>query len=115
MITRHAIGSIQVLMVACFIMACSQDSVPAGASDSRPRADTVPVQPSVSPGSTGAAAMPSPPPPTTPRPMQPSAEQILKGGCATSTVSSALLPSNLLFVLDRSGSMLCNPPPTTDS
>jgi hypothetical protein len=47
--------------------------------------------------------------------MQRSAEQILRDGCATSTVSSALVPSNLLFVLDRSGSMRCNPPPVTDS
>ncbi|HEX7477659.1 MAG TPA: VWA domain-containing protein [Polyangiales bacterium] len=40
-------------------------------------------------------------------------DAILKSSCAKSTVKSALLPSNLLFVLDRSGSMACNPPPTT--
>jgi hypothetical protein len=43
------------------------------------------------------------------------AASILKGSCAVATVQSELLPSNLLFVLDRSGSMNCNPPPTTDS
>ncbi|MEY4576666.1 MAG: hypothetical protein RL701_1369 [Pseudomonadota bacterium] len=43
------------------------------------------------------------------------AERILASGCATSTERSSLLPSNLLFVVDRSGSMDCNPPPTTTS
>jgi hypothetical protein len=43
------------------------------------------------------------------------ADDVLKGGCATATVQSELLPSNLLFVIDRSGSMTCNPPPTTAS
>lgn len=42
-------------------------------------------------------------------------EQILSSGCATSRELSTLLPSNLLFVVDRSGSMACNPPPTTSS
>ncbi len=45
----------------------------------------------------------------------PNVDAILAGGCAKSTVASALLPSNILFVIDRSGSMACNPPPTTDS
>jgi hypothetical protein len=40
---------------------------------------------------------------------------ILSGSCATSTVESALLPANLLFVVDRTGTMACNPPPTTSS
>jgi von Willebrand factor type A domain len=43
------------------------------------------------------------------------ADAVLKGSCASASVRSQLLPSNLLFVIDRSGSMLCNPPPTTDS
>jgi hypothetical protein len=43
------------------------------------------------------------------------ADSVLKGGCATATVQAELLPSNLLFVIDRSGSMACNPPPTTAS
>jgi hypothetical protein len=30
-------------------------------------------------------------------------------------MQSDLIPANLLFVIDRSGSMNCNPPPTTDS
>jgi len=42
-------------------------------------------------------------------------EQIFASRCATSTVKSSLLPSNLLFVMDRSGSMACNPPPITPS
>jgi hypothetical protein len=45
----------------------------------------------------------------------PNAEAILMGRCATSSQQSQLLPSNLLFVVDRSASMLCNPPPLTDS
>jgi hypothetical protein len=43
------------------------------------------------------------------------ANAILRGSCATSTVQSMLLPANLLFVVDRTGTMACNPPPTTDS
>jgi hypothetical protein len=37
------------------------------------------------------------------------------GGCAYASVKSDLLPANLLFVVDRSGSMNCNLPPITDS
>jgi Mg-chelatase subunit ChlD len=43
------------------------------------------------------------------------AQQILRGSCATSTMQSELVPANILFVVDRSGSMNCNLPPTTDS
>jgi hypothetical protein len=43
------------------------------------------------------------------------ADALLSGSCATSTVKSMLLPANLLFVVDRTGTMACNPPPTTDS
>ena len=32
--------------------------------------------------------------------------------CATTTVSATLTPANLLFLIDRTGSMNCNPPPT---
>jgi hypothetical protein len=42
-------------------------------------------------------------------------EVILASGCATETAQSSLLPANILFVVDRSGSMACNPPPTTSS
>jgi Mg-chelatase subunit ChlD len=45
----------------------------------------------------------------------PNAKGILDSSCATASVQSELLPANLLFVIDRSGSMNCNPPPTTDS
>jgi Mg-chelatase subunit ChlD len=40
---------------------------------------------------------------------------IFQDGCATETARSELVPSNLLFVIDRSSSMKCNPPPTTSS
>ncbi|HMI87178.1 MAG TPA: VWA domain-containing protein [Polyangiaceae bacterium] len=36
-------------------------------------------------------------------------------GCASSTIKADLLPANLLFVIDRSGSMNCNLPPVTSS
>jgi hypothetical protein len=45
----------------------------------------------------------------------PAIAKILGGACFKSSVQSDLLPANILFVIDRSGSMLCNPPPTTDS
>jgi hypothetical protein len=51
-----------------------------------------------------------PPPPTRLNP-----ELIIANGCAAAPEQSSLTPSNLLFVVDRSGSMLCNPPPTTSS
>lgn len=44
-----------------------------------------------------------------------SADALLLGSCATHAEPSSLLPSNLLFLVDRSGSMKCNPPPTTSS
>jgi hypothetical protein len=40
---------------------------------------------------------------------------IFQDGCATETARSELVPSNLLFVIDRSSSMKCNPPPITTS
>jgi hypothetical protein len=43
------------------------------------------------------------------------ADSILLSSCASSTELSELLPSNILFVIDRSGSMACNPPPRTSS
>jgi hypothetical protein len=50
-----------------------------------------------------------------PTPSGSQADQILQGSCATYTVKSSLRPANLLFVLDRTGTMACNPPPTTSS
>ena len=35
--------------------------------------------------------------------------------CAVSTVGASLIPANILFVIDRSGSMTCNPPPLQSS
>jgi Mg-chelatase subunit ChlD len=45
----------------------------------------------------------------------PNIAAIFKTGCASASMQSELLPSNLLFVIDRSASMACNPPPTTAS
>ncbi|HMI92461.1 MAG TPA: hypothetical protein VK509_13900, partial [Polyangiales bacterium] len=53
-------------------------------------------------------------PPTMRRPVS-DADALVNGSCATATMQSDLLPTNILFVIDRSGSMSCNPPPTTDS
>jgi len=51
-----------------------------------------------------------------PRPMRdPQLAAILGNGCASATVRSDVLPPNILFVIDRSGSMTCNPPPLTES
>jgi hypothetical protein len=36
-------------------------------------------------------------------------------GCASSTEDGVQIPANLMFVIDRSGSMNCCPPPVTDS
>ena len=38
-----------------------------------------------------------------------------KSGCMAQSYESSELPASILFVLDRSGSMACNPPPTQDS
>jgi hypothetical protein len=37
------------------------------------------------------------------------------GGCAYASIETDLLPANILFVVDRSGSMNCNLPPLTSS
>ena len=42
-------------------------------------------------------------------------DAIFQNGCATASAEAELPQLNLLFVLDRSQSMLCNPPPTTTS
>jgi hypothetical protein len=68
----------------------------------------------------GASAVAPPPastsePSTVIRNAPPSADSILRSSCATKTEQSSLLPSNLLFLVDRSGSMSCNPPPITTS
>jgi hypothetical protein len=43
------------------------------------------------------------------------AESLLQSSCKTNVEPLELLPANMLFVIDRSGSMACNPPPLTDS
>ena len=40
---------------------------------------------------------------------------IADGGCAESTLSAEQTKANVLFVIDKSGSMNCCPPPVTDS
>jgi hypothetical protein len=59
-------------------------------------------------GAAGASA------PITPAPNS-AAGNLLDASCARASVQSSLLPTFMLLVLDRSGSMACNPPPTTDS
>jgi len=44
-----------------------------------------------------------------------SPDVVLRSSCFDYEFQSPLLPSNLLFVVDRSGSMICNPPPLTSS
>jgi hypothetical protein len=46
---------------------------------------------------------------------QPNFDRLLEAGCAKMTMQSELAPSNMLFVIDRSSSMACNPPPITES
>lgn len=43
------------------------------------------------------------------------AESLLQSSCNRNVEAAELLPANMLFVIDRSGSMKCNPPPITDS
>lgn len=42
-------------------------------------------------------------------------DAILDSGCARIQTQTETLPANILFVIDRSGSMTCNPPPITSS
>jgi hypothetical protein len=57
-------------------------------------------------GNGGDPAFIIPPPPIQVKPMD---------SCASAAFESHLLPTNLLFLVDRSGSMNCNLPPLTDS
>lgn len=43
------------------------------------------------------------------------ADALLASSCNLHAEPAELLPANMLFVIDRSGSMACNPPPLTDS
>jgi len=62
--------------------------------------------------SSGGSASPAP---SRPRSGPLCADLAGSSACATSSYESSELPSNILFVLDRSGSMACNPPPTQES
>jgi hypothetical protein len=87
----------------------------AGETDDGPSAPLDTDNPTPASTGTGGTASPgggSDPGPALPAP---NVEGILASGCATATVESRLVPTHVLFVLDRSGSMLCNPPPTTAS
>ncbi len=59
-------------------------------------------------GSAGASGMASLPPLL-------DAEALLAASCYDYVEPTELLPANILFLLDRSASMECNPPPLTDS
>jgi hypothetical protein len=62
----------------------------------------------------GNGAMPNSAQPSAPNPQPARTPQ--DGSCvSTGTIEASLRPSNLLFLIDRSASMRCNPPPTTDS
>jgi hypothetical protein len=66
-------------------------------------------------GADGGAAVPGRTPDARePLPI-PEVDTIFEDGCATATARAELLASNVLFVVDRSSSMICNPPPTTSS
>jgi len=72
--------------------------------------DNAPPPPVAGVSGPTAGTMVVPPPPD-----DSAAGSLLRDACKKSTVESNLLPANILFVLDRSGSMQCNPPPTTQS
>ena len=106
---------IRAVVVACLsglTLSCALDR-PQNAE--RPK--LVPVQPQQQDGSAGAATTPpaTQEPSTVVRMSLPSADSIFLSKCASYAEQSSLLPSNLLFLVDRSGSMRCNPPPITSS
>lgn len=80
-----------------------------------PRPDIVAFTPSAGGAPSDATAVPTDHSSTVVQHEAPSADSILRSSCATKTEQSSLLPSNLLFLVDRSGSMKCNPPPITSS
>src|SRR5262245_31052761 len=43
------------------------------------------------------------------------ASNLFDAACAATTVAARRAPANILFIVDRSGSMNCNPPPTQTS
>jgi hypothetical protein len=105
------------LAAAVICAACGSEQS-AGARGAAPTATERAGTASAEPGTSVDTRMPATiSNPTDPVLMQrePQADAVLKSSCATASVRSQLLPSNLLFVIDRSGSMLCNPPPVTDS
>jgi len=108
--------------VALWLLACGGD--PSGSGRDKNGASAINGGIAAAAGTGGASAgsggnpfgeqvNPSQPPPMR-RPVS-EADALVNGSCATSTMQSDLLPTNILFVIDRSGSMSCNPPPTTDS
>lgn len=78
----------------------------AGHGEPAPMPMPMPTPSEQQPASMSPSVIPSP---------QLNADAVLLGSCATYAEPSSLLPSNLLFLVDRSGSMKCNPPPTTSS
>jgi hypothetical protein len=129
-LSRREPAALAALCVSCLLAACS------GGSKSKPPAPAETAGTTASAGTTGATppAMDASAPDrgagaggrgtapaagsgmTAPRPMRdPQLAAILGNGCASATVRSDVLPPNILFVIDRSGSMTCNPPPLTES
>jgi hypothetical protein len=109
-------GRLRLVMLLCFAGACAAESppIPPPAAEPTPARDPAPTRAETagSAGRLGGAAG------TGDNAGQLNAEVILASGCASETELVPLLPpspSNILFVMDRSGSMACNPPPLTSS
>lgn len=92
------------LHAACCVVA-SVALIAAGCAGAAPAQEPAPLPAAGATGSGGSAAERS----------EANVAAIFEGGCATTTARAELTPSNLLFVIDRSSSMACNPPPTTAS
>ncbi|MDD9932610.1 MAG: VWA domain-containing protein [Myxococcales bacterium] len=109
-------------LLAVTLLACSGGDPPDRDPEetTEPDGDTTMPTPMAGDGAPDVAepmdsvAAPTPIPMTSTAPA-PNVDAIFENECATATMQSSLLPSNLLFVLDRSESMACNPPPITTS
>jgi hypothetical protein len=102
---RHRLGHLLLALAAAALPLSCDGGVQS------PHPDPV-VHPGSDAGASPSAGAPATEPSSLPAP---DVDVIFQDGCATETARSELVPSNLLFVIDRSSSMKCNPPPTTSS
>jgi hypothetical protein len=110
-------------VLAALLLGCGSDDEPARRRQPASSAAGGTVSPAAPSGAGAAAAAGTGSiPKDVPNPSDPvviqreaDANAVLEGSCATASVRSQLVPSSLLFVIDRSGSMSCNPPPLTAS